>query len=755
MASDGREAPVADDGGAERRHGWRRGSADDGSDALRQLPPSDWFRLWTNRRAKNLPEAIAREIQLSITSLSLDVTTFVTSLGLFATTVMVVSLVPLSTPIGKLWLALQASEYCVLLSSIWYLRRSRRRGTLTAAQFNRVLLAPTVMGGIFWGGLPAVVGSDSVELFYLALMVSALACSVGYFWTLGHWPLSILFASIILTSITVIYSVNFTAGETTILLLGPLLFVALVGTSINAQIVLVRSYYFEATARDREQTIGLILDDYDRGGQDFLWETDANLRFSHVPRQMVNAAHGDPRVCLGASLEALLQAEPAALAEVRANRPFNVRIAAVGPTGRGELRLWGRPKIFQKTLLGYHGVGSDADAARRAAESQRASERLDAMVALTSGLAHDFNNQLATVLGAVELAALDPTVTENTLGYLNRAVDACLRTRRITADLVVASGYDATYEATAFELGPAVDEVADDLHTLFPDLELTVRYESTAWVLADRDHYIRAVRNLMQNACQAVSAMPTDFRRVAVRIHTVGPPGGPRFACTDVSDSGPGVPTELTERIFEPFSTTRRASGGTGLGLSVARGFAHQAGGQLTLEPTSRGASFRLVVPLAEAPACSTPTAIEPVTTGAATPKPSFSGRFLVIEDDQRVADNVATLLRSLGATADVAGSVAEAIERFRGRTAGVECVISDLVLPDGNGYDVIAALREEQSDLRAVYMSGFTPTLPADVAPELRCPFIAKPFSVAELAEILDAIGVSTSRTSSTRTAS
>ncbi len=706
-----------------------------------KLPWSDRARMWAGLLAKSLPETLAREIQLATFNSCVTVYTVLSIMASGATVTITVALVPLDEPLARLWVVVHVAEYLLIWTNAFRARRKLTRRTLTIRDVYLMWTPPVVLAGLLWGSLPLVAGPEPLSRLYLTAAVAGMFSAVGFFWPFGIWPLSTLFAGLTLGG-TVLTIVEFDPdGSPMFSVLAVLLLATLITLSGLAAHALARYTSDSVIARERQQSIDLLLHDHDRRGLDFLWETDDDLRFGPIPGRMTLAARGDPRVQQGQPILNLID-DPEVIGRIKERQAFDTNVTTSGPDGEGELRLSARPKPMRAARVGFRGIGTDAATARAAVEAERMQERLDTMVALTGGLAHDFNNQMATVVGAVELACLDDGIADSTRNLLQRAAEACMRTRRVTSELVAASGHSTTYEAAPFELVDAVQQIVDDVASLYPKVTIEVRSESTVWVHSDKSQYMRAVRNLVENGCHAVLDAPPELgqpRQVTVTIeHT--PSATNPVSVTEVADTGPGFKPEHEDAIFNPFFTTRRAAGGTGLGLSTARGFAHQANGSLSAHNSERGARFRLQVPSIPAP-LSEPA--EPDEDLGDEYIPRIEGLVLVVEDEDGVALNVIGLLENLGATVETAADVASAIGGFTERVAELECVISDLALPDGEGFEVIAALRQRDPSLKAIYMSGYTQTLPSTVAPELRCPFLQKPFSTVELVESLRAAGV------------
>jgi two-component system NtrC family sensor kinase len=356
------------------------------------------------------------------------------------------------------------------------------------------------------------------------------------------------------------------------------------------------------------------------------------------------------------------------------------------------------------------------------------SEKLAALGQTMSGVAHELNNPLATILACAERLAgrrLDE-LTRRDLDAIHNAAERAARivrnlqtfarkrhTTRTTVDLneVVRD----TLALRAHEQRAANVTILDALAAGLPP------------VFADPHQIQQIVLNLLINAEQA---MLGAHGRGTVVLRSWQEPDRDAVVL-EVHDDGPGVPDDVQSKVFDPFFTTKAVGKGTGLGLTVAYAIAQEHGGRLSVESaTGQGASFFLELPVGG-------TAVRlveppPVTRLPEVPKGT---RVLVIEDEQALGEAVAAALADEGFKPDRAADGDEALARIRERHYDV--IICDLKMPKVDG---IAFFREVSAKMphiarRLIFVTGdVAGTEAEEFLEESGCRWIPKPFRLRDL---------------------
>ena len=148
-------------------------------------------------------------------------------------------------------------------------------------------------------------------------------------------------------------------------------------------------------------------------------------------------------------------------------------------------------------------------------------------------------------------------------------------------------------------------------------------------------------------------------------------------ACLTVEDTGNGIPPR-SSRIFEPFFTTKEIGKGTGLGLSTAYGIVRQHGGEIAVDSSPHGTTFRVYLPLANAAIEATPARAQGVHTHAGPEQ------VLTVEDDPSVREILRRILDEHGYNVQAASTAAEALDAYTRQQDGIDSVLTDIVMPCG-----------------------------------------------------------------------
>lgn len=366
----------------------------------------------------------------------------------------------------------------------------------------------------------------------------------------------------------------------------------------------------------------------------------------------------------------------------------------------------------------------------------RQAQKMEAVGQLTGGIAHDFNNLLTVVGGNAELLTLDKGHDSNLVAPILRAVQ---RGAEMTQRLLAFSRNQPLKPQAV-----SILELAEGLlnllrRTVDPQIGIEIIGQNDLKrALADPGQVEAAILNMVLNARDAMpkgGALTIDCCNVgAERLASLGLDAGD-YVSLVVRDNGTGMPPETLQRVFEPFFTTKEVGQGSGLGLSMVYGFAHQSGGAVHIESQlGRGTAVELILP------CATDSNIPATIDEAAADMPDGQGQtILVLEDDAEVLAFLSRQIARLGyqvMTAHDAGAAHEHVAAGR----VFDLLISDIVLPgQQNGAEFADELRKQRPDLPVIFVSGYprdVGTASDHVLPDAI--WLNKPFSGKALADAI-----------------
>jgi PAS domain S-box-containing protein len=390
------------------------------------------------------------------------------------------------------------------------------------------------------------------------------------------------------------------------------------------------------------------------------------------------------------------------------------------------------------SITHYVGVERDTTDEVKLRDQLVHSERLSAIGELVAGVAHEINNPLQTIVGSVELM-----MEERTTPGMRRDLELVRREAGRAGQIVrnlLSFVRRSTPDRAAVDLNEIVRATTElrQFHLQQNNVSVSMELQPGAiQVLVNREEIQQIILNLVLNAEQAM-VLSGKGNRITLRSYTAGP-----NRVVEVADDGPGVGPDLQGRIFEPFFTTKEVGEGTGLGLSISHGIAAAHGGSLQLCESTRGACFRLTLP-AHADASPVEDGPDPLIDDAVAPRATSDLRALIVDDEVPIRRLLARLLWRRGFDVREAASGEAALAIVRDETVSV--VLCDVRMPGMNGTEFYRELTTLDPALaRAfVFITGDKSLVALD-GPCRDVPLLEKPFTAADLAVVLERIGIPT----------
>ncbi len=396
---------------------------------------------------------------------------------------------------------------------------------------------------------------------------------------------------------------------------------------------------------------------------------------------------------------------------------------------------------------------------RRLAEAERArlesdfrqSQRMESVGRLAGGVAHDFNNMLAVILGRLELAIKQVSPDAPLHADLIDVRDAAVRSAALTRQLL-AFARKQTVAPRALDLNEVVTGMSTMLRSLIGEnIDLRWLAHADLWpVNVDPAQIDQILTNLCLNARDAISSVGTvtietsnsELDETFCTTHPGAVAGD--YASLAISDDGCGMEQEQLSRAFEPFFTTKAVGKGTGLGLSTVYGIVKQNDGFIDVESKpNHGTTVRIYLPRYTGEAVDAPAAEAADDTAGALPRGGET--ILLVEDEPALLRLTARMLEDQGYTVLAESTPGGAIELARNGACRASLLMTDVIMPEMNGQTLAEILLTICPRLKCLFVSGY----PADVIARHGVlgegtHFLEKPFSDVSLsAAVRSALGV------------
>jgi two-component system, cell cycle sensor histidine kinase and response regulator CckA len=374
---------------------------------------------------------------------------------------------------------------------------------------------------------------------------------------------------------------------------------------------------------------------------------------------------------------------------------------------------------------------------RRSLEEQlQQTQKMEAVGQLAGGIAHDFNNLLTAITGYASL--LEPSLAGDApaLSKLEVIIKTADRATELTRQLLMFSRKQIV-QLTVLDLNAVVRETEQILERLMGEgVSVTMRLDPEIdGVSADGAQLSQVLLNLVLNARDAMPDGGTVLvatENVSLDATTAATHGAlpGDYVVLSVTDTGCGMDATTKRRLFEPFFTTKEKGKGTGLGLSTLYGVVESTGGFVVVDTELVfGSTMRVLLP-----SSSVAPEVAAVIPGGDSADTSPQ-RVLVVEDDPVVRDVTVALLERQGHRVVVADSSVHAIELFDADPAAIDLLVTDVVMPQLNGWELAECLRAQRAELPIVFMSGYTDGAIGGASLDEGMTFMPKPFSATDLA--------------------
>jgi PAS domain S-box-containing protein len=360
------------------------------------------------------------------------------------------------------------------------------------------------------------------------------------------------------------------------------------------------------------------------------------------------------------------------------------------------------------------------------------SEKMGAIGQLVSGVAHELNNPLASITAFAQLMLSDGNLTAEDHHATEVIASESRRAARIVHNLLTFARQHKA-EKTYADINQVIENTLElrgyDLSGRGIQIERSYA-DPPPSTMADAYQLQQVILNLVTNAEQAMAGVERAHHRLTIRTRRDG-----ETIRIEIEDTGPGIPQDSLERIFNPFYTTKGVGHGTGLGLSISLGIISEHGGRIWAENVpGAGAKFCVDLPRVAAPGGSNSAVSGPVLA------PPRGLRILVADDEAPIREALSRFLEKSGHVVVAVHSGSSALAAVRDQV--FDAIFLDIRMPDISGKNVFEQWKNERPDLarRVVFLTGDI------VGAELQQflsgtgqPLIAKPFDLDVVLQVLN----------------
>ncbi|MES2177548.1 MAG: response regulator [Gemmatimonadota bacterium] len=395
-------------------------------------------------------------------------------------------------------------------------------------------------------------------------------------------------------------------------------------------------------------------------------------------------------------------------------------------------------------------IGSirDVTTERQLEEQLRQSQKMEAVGQLAGGVAHDFNNLLTVIGGHVYLLERTLSRTDFTDRHLGGITRAAERAATLTKQLLAFSRKQLL-KPSVVSMNAVVEDVLQMMRPVIGEhIQIVTRFDQQLRpIFADQGQLGQVLVNLALNARDAMPSGGTltiETENVALDEPpgdaSSGLPAG-EYVRLSLRDTGSGMDAQTLGRAFEPFFTTKAKGLGSGLGLATVYGIVKQSAGDIRVASTvGEGTQFTILLP-----ATKVVSAEHEARRSSGTflqHRESRRGDILLVEDDEGVRDFAREVLVGAGYAVRTASNGVDALQQLEASEFPIDVVVTDVVMPEMGGRQLVEHLRRWRADLPVLYITGYTDDarmLGALYAADVR--LLGKPFTARALVQAVEEV--------------
>ncbi len=365
-------------------------------------------------------------------------------------------------------------------------------------------------------------------------------------------------------------------------------------------------------------------------------------------------------------------------------------------------------------------------------------QKMESVGTLAGGIAHDFNNILTSILGYASLLVENKHLPQDVIAKIKIIESSARKASNIVSKLLSFARKKGK-EVVPLNLNSIIEDSLTMTAKLIPnDIEIKKELDPSLPIInGDITQLEQVIINLLINAKDAMPDGGTIYIKTStetidhnkLNIYADVRPG--KYVKLEISDTGTGIPEDIKDRIFEPFFTTKSVGKGTGLGLAMVYGIVKDHDGYITVNSSAdKGTSFNIYLPAAN----KTPV-IEHLEL---SDRKISLGEIMVVDDELPVLQFIKDILVEHGLEVQVFQNPFISLEYFRKNKDRIDVVITDILMPQMDGGELIKRLKSIKKEIRTIAMTGFVDALSATKADR----YIEKPIKKDVLLNVIDSLG-------------
>ncbi|MCP4298026.1 MAG: response regulator [Proteobacteria bacterium] len=372
----------------------------------------------------------------------------------------------------------------------------------------------------------------------------------------------------------------------------------------------------------------------------------------------------------------------------------------------------------------------------------RQSQKMEAIGSLTGGIAHEFNNLLAPILGFTEMLQLQKSANDPDLIKLKNVQTAGNRAK-VLVQQMLAYGRQSQSQKETVHLKSLVDEPIKLIRGSFPpNIVINEEWETDLPPIRAMSNEIgQVVLNLCVNASFAMpegGILTIGTKNVGYKkfISTENKEIEGEFVGLSVKDNGVGIDKKIQDKIFDPFFSTKEVGSGSGLGLSVVQGIVEQHNGHIEVESLlGQGSTFRIYFPVAE-------KEIKPLIEERNKDLQVLDSKIMLIDDEPMIIDLTKSMLEILDYKVTSFTDSKDALMAFGKHPEEFDLILTDYGMPKLNGKQLIEEMRKTQPEIPSILLTGYGDLIGKENIGDWGInDLLVKPFELEELSKVVQKV--------------